>query len=95
MGRDFLVTLRIDNCFAYYCIYYIVGGITRTEQFAAIKKFKDGDLNVLVVTDAAREGIDVPDCNAVITYSHKTNVIGELSFSFSGQFYVKTSSIYS
>ena len=54
-----------------------IGGITRNEQLAAIEKFKAGVLNVLVATDAAREGIDVPDCNAVITYSHKTNVIGE------------------
>ena len=52
------------------------GGSTRNEQLTTIEKFKNGDLNLLVATDAAREGIDIEDCNAVVNYSHKTNVIG-------------------
>ena len=54
-----------------------LGGITRNDQLEIIEKFRSGDLNILFATDAAREGIDIEDCNVVITYSHKTDVIGK------------------
>ena len=77
---------RVKHCLFYPLTVFIIvnihhflvvsGGSTQNEQLATIAKFKSGELNLLVATDAAGEGIDIEDCNALITYSHKTNVIG-------------------
>ena len=55
------------------------GGLSKKEQDLTIEQFKNGDLNIIVATDAGREGIDIKECNAVVNYSHKTNVIGMTS----------------
>jgi ERCC4-related helicase len=43
-------------------------GLKQKEQKEMIKKFKAGDINVLVATSIAEEGLDIPEVNEVIFY---------------------------
>lgn len=43
-------------------------GFTQKEQSEVIKKFKDGDYNVLIATSVAEEGLDIPSTDLVIFY---------------------------
>ena len=45
-------------------------------QKHAIKKFRSGSFNLLVATDIAQEGLDIPECNYVIRYEFVSNEIG-------------------
>jgi ERCC4-related helicase len=46
------------------------------QQKETIKKFQDGKFNLLVATDIAQEGLDIPECNYVIRYEFVSNEIG-------------------
>ncbi len=43
-------------------------GLKQREQKAMIEKFKTGEINVLVATSIAEEGLDIPEVNEVIFY---------------------------
>ena len=43
-------------------------GLTQKEQANVIKKFKDGEFNVLIATSVAEEGLDIPSTDLVIFY---------------------------
>ncbi|PLB42079.1 putative RNA helicase/RNAse III [Aspergillus candidus] len=47
-----------------------IGGmnITFRQQFLALMKFRDGDINCLFATSVAEEGLDIPDCNLVVRF---------------------------
>jgi superfamily II DNA/RNA helicase len=47
----------------------IHGGKTQAARQKALKRFRDGHINVLVATDVAARGIDVADITHVINYS--------------------------
>lgn len=49
-----------------------------TEQAQALAKFRSGEANVLVATDIAQEGLDVPECSYVIRYDFVSNEIGRV-----------------
>jgi ATP-dependent RNA helicase RhlE len=38
------------------------------ERLDALKRFKEGDTNILIATDVSARGIDIPDVNYVINY---------------------------
>ncbi|XP_069558569.1 interferon-induced helicase C domain-containing protein 1 [Brachyistius frenatus] len=62
---------------------YVIGGgdqshvkpMTAAEQKDVLKKFGNGDVNLLIATTVAEEGLDIPACNFVIRYGHVTNEI--------------------
>ncbi|KAK8042544.1 dicer-like protein 1 protein [Apiospora phragmitis] len=43
-------------------------GMTRKEQEAAIRHFRSAELNCLVATNIAEEGLDIPDCNMIVRF---------------------------
>ncbi|MCK4997355.1 DEAD/DEAH box helicase [Candidatus Pacearchaeota archaeon] len=43
-------------------------GLKQREQKAMIEKFKSGEINILVATSIAEEGLDIPEVNEVIFY---------------------------
>lgn len=42
--------------------------MSQTKQVEALKQLRTGELNCLVATNVAEEGIDVPDCNMVVRF---------------------------
>lgn len=55
-----------------------IDGISMNEnqQKTIIDEFRRGVINVLVATDIAQEGLDIPSCNYVIRYEFVSNEIG-------------------
>lgn len=43
-------------------------GLTQKEQAKIIKSFKEGELNVLIATSVAEEGLDIPSTDLVVFY---------------------------
>lgn len=49
--------------------------MTQTEQKEVISKFRTGEINLLIATTVAEEGLDIKECNIVIRYGLVTNEI--------------------
>ena len=50
--------------------------INDSEQKKVVKLFSEGTYNLLIATDIAQEGLDIPECNYVIRYEFVSNEIG-------------------
>uniref|UniRef100_A0A3Q3XKB4 RNA helicase n=1 Tax=Mola mola TaxID=94237 RepID=A0A3Q3XKB4_MOLML len=51
--------------------------MTQHEQKDTIRSFRQGDLNLLISTSVAEEGLDIPECNLVVRYGLLTNEIAQ------------------
>ena len=81
-----------------YKVATLHGDKTQSARQEALNKFKKGDINILIATDVAARGIDIPDLDAVInfdlpnipeTYVHRIGRTGRAgksgnSYSFCG-----------
>ena len=45
------------------------GDISQSQRTNAVDKFKSGEVPLLIATDVAARGLDIPDVEAVINYS--------------------------
>lgn len=50
---------------------------SQLEQKDTIRSFRQGDLNLLISTSVAEEGLDIPECNLVVRYGLLTNEIAQ------------------
>ncbi|KAL0901675.1 hypothetical protein ABMA27_006874 [Loxostege sticticalis] len=48
--------------------------LDRSKRDEVLKKFTQSEINVLIGTDALARGIDIPDCNYVISYDPPRNI---------------------
>lgn len=55
--------------------------VHQAEQKDVLNKFRKGDVNVLIATTVAEEGLDIPQCNFVIRYGLVTNEIAMIQVS--------------
>ncbi|XP_019378384.1 PREDICTED: interferon-induced helicase C domain-containing protein 1 [Gavialis gangeticus] len=63
--------------------HYLIGAghnsefkpMTQNEQREVISKFRAGNINLLIATTVAEEGLDIKECNIVIRYGLVTNEI--------------------
>eukprot|EP00066_Takifugu_rubripes_P002741 XP_003964848.1 PREDICTED: probable ATP-dependent RNA helicase DHX58 [Takifugu rubripes] len=51
--------------------------MTHVKQKDTIRSFRQGDLNLLISTSVAEEGLDIPECNLVVRYGLLTNEIAQ------------------
>ena len=49
--------------------------ISVRKQLGALNKFRKGEINCLIATSIAEEGLDIPDCNLVIRFDLYTTLI--------------------
>ncbi|NBW71557.1 MAG: DEAD/DEAH box helicase [Flavobacteriia bacterium] len=49
------------------------GGIVQNDRFAILDRFRSGENNVLITTDVACRGIDIPDMDYVVNYDLPDN----------------------
>ncbi|WP_100752454.1 ATP-dependent RNA helicase SrmB [Vibrio salilacus] len=66
--RDRLAELRIELEKANIACAWIQGEMPQDRRNNAISRFRDGSVNVLLATDVAARGIDLPDVSHVINY---------------------------
>ncbi|HLH45270.1 MAG TPA: ERCC4 domain-containing protein [bacterium] len=45
-------------------------GLTQKDQIEILRKFRDGEYNVLVATQVAEEGLDIAECDFVVMYDN-------------------------
>ena len=55
--------------------------MTEGRQNETVERFRTGDYKVLVATSVGSEGIDVPDCNIVLSYNYTGNEITKIQMS--------------
>lgn len=48
-------------------------GMPDSQKNETLENFRKGNVNILVATSVGSEGIDVPDCNFIITYNYTGN----------------------
>ena len=59
-------TLLLRNLgFHSVCLH---GQMSQTKRLGALNKFKDGSCNVLIATDVASRGLDIPNVDFVLNY---------------------------
>uniref|UniRef100_A0A7N0V5S9 DEAD-box ATP-dependent RNA helicase 10 n=1 Tax=Kalanchoe fedtschenkoi TaxID=63787 RepID=A0A7N0V5S9_KALFE len=51
----------------------ISGQMTQTKRLAALNQFKSGECNILIATDVASRGLDIPSVDVVINYDIPSN----------------------
>lgn len=55
--------------------------VDQAEQRDVLTKFRNGEVNLLIATTVAEEGLDIPACNFVIRYGLVTNEIAMIQVS--------------
>ena len=65
------VTLLLRNLgFKAVCLH---GQMTQPKRLGALNKFKSGQRNILIATDVASRGLDIPNVDLVLNYDIPSN----------------------
>jgi len=75
--RDDVERLTSDLCRSGVRATYLMGQITQQQRDNAIRTFKAGSVRVLVATDVAARGLDIPNLDHVINYELPKKAQGE------------------
>lgn len=67
--EDLFRNLRVDG----FKVNYIHGGKTQSKRIQALESFRDGQVNILIATDVAARGLDIPNVTFVINYDLPQN----------------------
>ena len=54
--------------------------MTQPKRLGALNKFKSGQRNILIATDVASRGLDIPAVDLVINFDIPSHGTGELKF---------------
>ena len=57
----------------YTRVPYIPGQLSQPKRLGALNKFKAGARNILVATDVASRGLDIPNVDLVVNYDIPSN----------------------
>lgn len=52
-----------------------MSGCLQAEQKDVLQRFRKGEINLLIATTVAEEGLDIAECNVVIRYCLVTNEV--------------------
>ena len=53
----------------------MISAMSQTDQLVTLESFKKKEIQGIVATSVAEEGIDIPDCDLVILYNYIGNEV--------------------
>lgn len=60
--------------------FFLTTATSQDEQKKVLKKLEDGELQGIIATDIAGEGLDIPNCSCAIRYKCVGNEISSRQF---------------
>lgn len=52
-----------------YCVGALHGDMAQSARMAALDRFRSGEISILVATDVAARGLDIPEVGTVVNYT--------------------------
>ena len=59
-------------------VVFYVSGMMPSDMNSALEKFRSGEIKILVATNVAEMGLDIPDCSLVINYERHIDEVSSV-----------------